>query len=72
MAEFALGSIATMASNNPSVQLNGQRPILGSTLEVVWKSAVALLVTILGAHTALSALAFYMDCYNRHTMLTPQ
>ena len=64
MAEFALGSIATMGSNNPSIQIPGHLPTLGSQLKVTWSFAIALLVSILGFHTLLFALAFYGNCWN--------
>ena len=50
MAEFALGSIATMGSNNPTTQLPGQLPTPGSRLEVKWSFAISLLVSIVGIH----------------------
>lgn len=69
MAEFALGYIATMASNNPNITLDGHLPIPGSQLDVIWPSAIALLVCILVVHTALSAFAFYANWYNKIYLL---
>lgn len=50
MAEFAVGSIAAMASNNPPIQLPGWLPSLGSRLKVLWGFAVYLLVCIAAVH----------------------
>ena len=65
MAEFALGSIAAMASNNPPIQIPGWLPSLGSRLKVSWGFAIYLLVCIIAVHSALSALAFYVNSRNR-------
>lgn len=69
MAEFALGSIATMATNNLSIQISGTLPTLGSRLEVTWAYAIALLVIIAGVHSALLASAIYADWWNRTHLL---
>ncbi|MCJ1268370.1 hypothetical protein MMC22_008258 [Lobaria immixta] len=69
MAEFALGSIATMATNNPSIQISGTLPTLGRRLEVTWAYAIALLVIIAGVHSALLASAIYADWWNRTHLL---
>ena len=69
MAEFALGSIATMASNNPAIQIPGHLPTLGSRLEVTWAFAIALLVSIAGMHSVLSAATIYADWWNKAHLL---
>ena len=69
MAEFALGSIATMASDNPSIPIAGHLPILGSSLNVTWAFAIALLLCIAGAHSALFALAIYASRWNGKHLL---
>ena len=69
MAEFALGSIATMASNNPPIQIPGYLPTLGSRLEVTWAFAIALLVSIVGMHSVLSAASIYADRWNKAHLL---
>ena len=67
MAEYALGSIATMANNNPTIRISGNLPIPGSRLKVNWPFAIALLVCITGVHTALIILAIQADRWNgRH------
>jgi hypothetical protein len=55
MAEFALGSIVTMAEMNPRVRIKGRKPYLGSHLHMYqhWRSTIALLVCIVGVHVAL-------------------
>jgi len=72
MAEFALGSISTMATNNPSIYVNGHLPILGSRLHVDWAGAIALLVCVAGVHTALSVMATYANRWNRTHLLTSE
>ena len=69
MAEFALGSIAMMASNNPAVQMRGQLPTLGSRLEVTWAFAIALLVSIAGVHSVLCVASIYADWWNKAHLL---
>ena len=69
MAEFALGSIATLASKNPPTVIPGSLPRLGSRLKVDWAYAIAVFVCIAAAHSALSALATYIEWRNRATLL---
>ena len=66
MAEFALGSIAAMASNNPPIQIFGMLPRLGSRLHVSWDFAIGLLVCVGAVHCSLSALAFLVNKRNRN------
>ena len=53
MAEFAIGSIATMASQNPRITIPGTRPSLGSAVTVNWPFLLALLAAIAGGHALL-------------------
>ena len=53
MAEFALGSIATLADNNPSIRAPGFVPHLGSHLSVHWGYIIPLLVGIAFVHLLL-------------------
>ena len=69
MAEFALGSVAAMASNNPPTRIPGTLPSLGSRLKVSWGFAIYVLVCIAAVHSALSALAFYANWRNRIHLL---
>ena len=59
MAEFALGSLATMAERNPMVVKNGAMPWLGSRVKPDWKTAKALCASIASLHLVLLGLAFY-------------
>lgn len=69
MAEFALGSIATMASYNPPIQIPGHLPTLGSRLKVDWPFAFSLLICIAGVHSALFAFTMYTDWRNKNFLL---
>ena len=57
MAEFALGSLATMDARNPRLTVPGTRPHLGSTLAVDWRFFVGLCVSMAGIHFLLLAAA---------------
>ena len=59
MVEFAIGSISTMAYRNPTIQVNGKVPYLGSPIEVKWFYLIPLLAGISGAHMALFMLNIY-------------
>lgn len=59
MAEFAIGSISTMARTNRQIQVHGSVPCLGSHLEVKWYYLVPLLAGITGTHFVL----FLLDVY---------
>ena len=59
MAEFALGSLASMAVRNPSVQTHGAVPILGFHLTVQWKFTCALCACIVIVHFLFFAMAVY-------------
>ena len=59
MAEFAIGSISSMAYRNPLIPVNSQVPYLGSHIEVKWYYLIPLLAGISGAHLALFLLNIY-------------
>ena len=59
MASFALGSLASMAVRNPSIQVHGLVPILGYHLSIHWNYVVGLCACIVGVHFALFAAAVY-------------
>ena len=69
MAEVALGSLATMAANNPSLRLPGSLPTLGSRLKVDWNFALILLLCIAGCHFVLFGLAIYAHWWNKMNLL---
>ncbi|KAL9622285.1 MAG: hypothetical protein Q9160_003296 [Pyrenula sp. 1 TL-2023] len=69
MAEFALISIATMASKNPSVQIAGSLPHLGKQLDIEWAAALVLLLGIAGVHLVLFLLAIYANRWNEKQLL---
>jgi hypothetical protein len=60
MAEFAIGSLSTMASKNPRIQLEGSVPHIGSRIVVSWRYLIALFACIAGVHFTL-ALAAYLN-----------
>ena len=53
VAEFAIGSLATMAYTNPLIQLPGLVPYLGSRLQVHWDYIISLLAGIAAVHLIL-------------------
>lgn len=53
MAEFAIGSLSTMASTNHQIQVESLVPHLGSRLTVHWYYVTLLLAGIAGVHLAL-------------------
>lgn len=60
MAEFALGSLALLATQTPKIQVNGDVPHLGSNLSIHWGNVIALCAGIVGAHLAIFAAAIYI------------
>ena len=60
MAEFALGSVAGMASLNPTQLRPGTLPILGYHLSIHWKYIIALCAVIAGVHALLVALMLWI------------
>lgn len=61
MAEFAIGSIATMVTRNPPISVNDDRvPHLGSRLVIFWHYALPLCFSIIVIHLALFVSAIYV------------
>ena len=57
MAEFAIGSISTMATRNPQIHVESHWvPYLGSHIEVKWYYLIPLVASISGTHLALFIL----------------
>ena len=61
MADFAIRSLSTLASRNPSIQVPGSVPYLGTSLTVYWKYAVALCAGIIAVQFLLSVLVYIFD-----------
>lgn len=61
MAEFSIRSLSTMAFQNPSIQVAGSVPYLGTSLAVYWNYAVALCACIIAIQLALSISAYVLD-----------
>ena len=59
MAEFAIGSISTLAKQNPRIQLQGTVPHLGTQVEIIWIYASPLLIGIAGVHFILFVTVVY-------------
>lgn len=53
MAEFAIGSLSTMTSRNPLIDVDGMVPHLGSCLTVYWVYLIALVFSIAAVHFLL-------------------
>ena len=53
MAEFAIGSLSTMASTNRQIQFQSLVPYLGTRLQVHWYYVIPLVPGIAGVHLAL-------------------
>lgn len=58
MAEFAIRSLSTMAYKNPSVQVPGLVPYLGSSLDLNWKFFLGLYSGIVVAQFLLSIFIY--------------
>lgn len=61
MVEFAIRSLSTMAFRNPSVQVPGLVPYLGTNLKVYWGFFYGLCGAIVMAHILLCVLVYC--CY---------
>ena len=61
MAEFAMGSLATMARTNPLIEAPGLVPYLGSRMRVHWPYLVALLVGVAFVHLLLVIGSLYIQ-----------
>ena len=61
MASFALGSLAFMATSNPTFKAEGLVPILGYKLSINWNDVTALCACIVGVHFGLFAAAVFIS-----------
>ena len=61
MAEFALGSIATLAHTNPQIEAQSLVPYLGSRLSVHWNYIIPLLIGIGLVHLLLVIGAVFLE-----------
>ena len=61
MAGFALGSLAYMATYNPSFQTEGLLPTLGYNLSVHWSYVIEISMGIIFLHFVFFATAIYMS-----------
>jgi hypothetical protein len=59
MAEFAIGSLSTLATKNPRIDIQGTVPYLGSPINISWPYAITLFASIAGVHLTLLASAIY-------------
>ncbi|KAL8777661.1 MAG: hypothetical protein Q9213_007760 [Squamulea squamosa] len=60
MAEFAIGSLASMANYNLHDRIPGTLPTLGFNLSVHWEYIIALAAVITGVHCLLVALILFI------------
>ena len=60
MAEFAIGSIASMAIFNPQITIRGTVPILGYHLSVHWNYTIALAACIAVVHWIFLSLMLWV------------
>ena len=56
IARFAIGTLSTLASTNPQIEVEGMVPHLGSRLQIHWYYLIPLLVGICAFHLALVLL----------------
>lgn len=59
MVEFAIRSLSTMAFRNPSIQVPGLVPCLGTSIEVYWKWVGILCGCIVIVQLALSICVYF-------------
>ena len=60
MAQFAIGSLVEMVKSNPSLQINGTVPYLGSRVSVQRGPFIAILVCIVATHFVVFALTYLL------------
>ncbi|KAL8650782.1 MAG: hypothetical protein Q9210_003627, partial [Variospora velana] len=60
MAEFAIGSLASMADYNLRAPIPGSLPTLGYNLSVHWEHVIALAAVITGVHCLLVGLILFI------------
>lgn len=61
IAEFAISSISTMACKNPSIQVAGLVPYLGTCLEVNWNYAIPICAIIVVVQLILYSYLFLLS-----------
>ena len=69
MVEFAIRSLSTMAFRNPSVQVPGLVPYLGTSLDLNWKFFMSLCSCIVFGQILLSVFTYlsYVEHSKRDT-----
>ncbi|KAL9009177.1 MAG: hypothetical protein Q9173_005772 [Seirophora scorigena] len=60
MAEFAIGSLASMANYNLQARIPGTLPTLGYSLSMHWEFIIALAAVITGVHCLLVGLILFI------------
>lgn len=60
MAEFAIGSLASMSNYNLHTRIPGTLPTLGYSLSVKWEFIIALAAVITGVHSLLVGLILFI------------
>lgn len=61
IAEFAIGSLATMVSRNPRIYIDGKVPNLGSKLSINAVGFGALLACIVAVHGVVFGLTYWLS-----------
>lgn len=61
IAEFAIGSLATMVNRNPPIYINGTVPHLGSRLSISSVAFGAILGCIVAVHGVVFALTYWLN-----------
>lgn len=61
IAEFAIGSLATLVSRNPPIYINGMVPYLGSRLSISPVAFGALLACIVVVHGVVFGLTYWLS-----------
>ncbi len=61
IAEFAIGSLATLVSRNPPININGMVPYLGSRLSISPVAFGALLACIVVVHGVVFGLTYWLS-----------
>lgn len=60
MSEFAIGSLATMATSNPQLQRLGELPVLAYSLSIEWNYVIILAVCVVCVHCILVGLMLWI------------
>lgn len=59
MVEFAIRSLSTLAYQNPSIQVSGLVPYLGTYIDVCWNCVIPICAGIVAVQLALSILIYF-------------